>query len=187
MAFFCRVSIVLLLAGTAPAAMADGVLDAIDAARSAYQGGDMQQTLEELSNAQQLVREMNTAGLSAFLPGPPSGWTRALSNESMTGRSIFGGGVGASAVYSSGDAQFGVTLMADNAVVQALAGLLGDIDSVSVGDKIMIGTQPFLEQSGELTGLVDGRIIVQAVGASVEAMRPVLERIDFAGLAQFGR
>ena len=182
-----RIALVAALVCVATAAAADAVLDAIDAARSAYQAGNIQTTLDELASAQQLVREMKTAGLSAFLPEAQAGWTRSVDTDSGAGRAIFGGGVGARARYVREGAEFTVTLMSDNAVVQALAGLLGDIDAAVTGDTTLIGGQAFLEQSGELTGLVGKRIIVQAAGAPVEAMRPVLEKIDYAALAQFAQ
>ena len=56
----------------------------LDAARAAYEAGNIQDTLEELAYAQQLVREMKTAGLVDFLPDAPDGWTHAFDYRRCT-------------------------------------------------------------------------------------------------------
>ncbi len=165
---------------------ADEVLETIDAARAAYEAGDMQDALDELAYAQQLVRERKTAGLTAFLPGPPDGWSREINTDMSAAMAMFGGGVGAEATYASGKDSFSVLLMADNAMVQGFAGMLSGA-GLMLGKRVRIGSEKFMNQDGELTGLVDSRILVQASGAPVEVMRPILEQIDFEAMAAFGR
>ncbi|MFD0980931.1 hypothetical protein [Tropicimonas aquimaris] len=180
------VASLLLVLSLPVTARADDVLDAIDAARAAYEAGNIQDTIDELGNAQQLVATMKAAGLLGFLPEAPDGWTREVRTDMGTALSLFGGGVGAAASYARGGDTFTVTLMADNAMVEAFADLLGNLGALASGSQVALGGEAFLDQGGELTGLIDKRILVQASGAPVEVMTPLLETIDFAGIKAFG-
>ncbi|RYH11798.1 hypothetical protein [Tropicimonas sp. IMCC6043] len=176
----------LALATVPLASRADEVLETLDAARVAYEGGNIQQALEELAYAQLLIREMKTAGLTEFLPNPPTGWTREVKTDMGAAMAMFGGGVGAEATYASGKDRFNVMLMADNAMVQGFAGMLSGA-GLMIGKRVQIGSEMFMDQDGELTGLVDNRILIQARGAPVEVMQPILGQIDFEAMAGFGR
>lgn len=177
----------LSLALCLPAATrADEVLDTIDAARAAFETGNVQATLDELAYAQQLVREIQAAELAAFLPEAPEGWSRNIRTDMGAALAMFGGGVGAEATYATGSQSFSITLMADNAMVQALAGMLGEAGLPEGAGRLIVGGETFLDQSGELTGLIDGRILIQASGAPSEVMVPVLETIDFAAMRANG-
>ncbi len=180
-------ALVACLGVSAATGHADEILDTIDAARAAYEAGNIQDTTEELAYAQQLVRDLKTAGLSAFLPGPPDGWSREIGADMGAAMAMLGGGVGAEATYTHGSDSFSVTLMADNAMVQAFAGMLGNAAMLAGGKRVRIGSEKFMNQDGELTGLVDNRILVQASGAPVETMLPLLESMDFEEMAGFGR
>ncbi len=49
-----------------------------------------------------------------------------------------------------------------------------------------VGRMKYMNQDGELSGLVDNRILIQAKGAPVEVMIPLLETIDVKALEDFG-
>ena len=49
-----------------------------------------------------------------------------------------------------------------------------------------VGREKFVDNDGELTGLIDNRILVQAEGAAPEVMIPLLKGIDFKALQDFG-
>lgn len=167
-------------------ARADEFLETLDAARAAYEDGNIQDTLEELAYAQQLVREMKTEGLTAFLPEAPDGWAREVNTDMGAAMAMFGGGVGAEATYEGEGQRIKLTLMADNAMVQGFAGMLSGVGMI-MGKRERIGGEKFMNQDGELTGMVDNRVLVQASGAPVDVMKPLLEQIDFDALAGFGR
>jgi len=168
-------------------AFADEVTDTLQSAIEAYEEGDFQYALEEIAFAQQLLQAMKTEGLVAFLPPAPEGWSREVNTEMNAGLAMIGGGTGAEADYGNGDVSFTITLMADNPMVAAMAGMFATPMIMAASGKITrIGRQKFLDQDGELTGLVNGRILVQASGADVAVMVPVLEEIDFDGLGNFG-
>ena len=105
-------------------APADEISDAIETALQAYKDGDIRFAQDELTFAQQLLQEKSAMSLSDCLPDAPAGWTREINTEMNAGLAMMGGGVGAEATYSDGSNRFTVTVMADNPMVTAMAGML---------------------------------------------------------------
>jgi len=173
-----------LIAFAAPAA-ADEVSDTLSSALQAYEEGDITYALEELDYAKQLMQAMKTDALAGFLPEAPDGWSREVSSEMSSGLAMLGGGVGAEATYSNDIDSFTITLMANNPMVSAFGGMISNAGLMG-GKLVRVGREKFLDQDGELTGLIDNRILIQASGADVDTMMPVLEAIDFKALKDFG-
>lgn len=169
------------------AVSADEVTDALASAIAAYEDGDVKYALEELEYAKQLLIGMKTGELAAFLPEAPQGWSREVSTEMGAGLAMMGGGTGAEAEYQKpGEDSFTISLMADNPMVGAMAGMLGS--AAAIGAKIeRVGRQKMMIQDGEITGLVDSRILVQAKGGDIDRMLEVLKTIDYRALSNFGR
>lgn len=167
--------------------VADDVTDALDAARSAYDSGNVTVALEELAYAQSLLQAMRTDGLVAFLPPAPDGWTREVSTEMGPAMAFAGGGTGAEASYSNGDDRFTITLLADSPMIMAMAPMLSNpmLAAASGGKIHRLGSAKVLEANGSLAALVANRFLVQAEGATTDMMMPVLEQMDFDGLASF--
>lgn len=185
MSHFAKLALVTALVLPTVAA-ADEVSDTLKSALTAYEEGDVQYALEELEYAKQLMQSMKTADLAKFLPEAPDGWTREVSTEMNAGMAMFGGGAGAEATYSDGTEEFTITIMADNPMVGALSGMM--TNAGLMGMKLeRVGRQKYLNQDGELSGIVDGRILIQASGADPEVMKPLLSEIDHRGLEDFGR
>lgn len=167
-------------------AAADEVVDTLNSAISAYEGGDVQYALEELAYAQQLLLSLKTNSLQAFLPEAPEGWTRTINEEMNTGLAMMGGGVGAEATYNTGTDDFTLRLMMDNPMVAALAGMIPN--AAVMGAKIeRVGREKFMNQNGELTALIGNRVLVQASGGELSTMLDFLKTMDFGALADFGR
>jgi len=176
---------VALLAMTNPA-LADEVIDTLSSALQAYEAGDIENALQELDYARQLLRDMSTKALTGFLPDPPAGWTREVSDSDIsTGLVFFGGGTGAEAIYSDGTDQFTLTIMADNPMVAGFAGMIANAGLMGMKMR-RVGTEMFYDTDGQLSALIDKRILIQAEGADPEVMAPILERIDFKALEGFG-
>ncbi|TCP38680.1 hypothetical protein [Rhodovulum marinum] len=183
-----RLTLSALIALAAPAALADDVTDTLQSAIEAYESGDVKYALEEIAYAQQLLQAMKAEGLTGFLPPAPDGWTREVETDMNQGLAMMGGGTGAEATYAGDGQSFTVTLMADNPMVAAMAAMFGNPMLMgTAGEIVRVGRQKFVDQDGELTALVDNRILIQASGAGRDAMLPVLEKIDFDGLSGFGR
>lgn len=177
----------LALGLAATTARADEVTDALNSALTAYGDGDVKYAMEELDYAKQLLTAMQTDELSRFLPEPPAGFTRETNAEMGAGLAMLGGGTGAEAEYSndSGDS-FTITLIADSPMVGAMAGMFGN--AAAIGAKLeRVGRQKMMVQDGEITGLVDNRVLVQAKGENIDLMMDVLKTMDFRELANFGR
>jgi hypothetical protein len=163
---------------------ADEIADTIRAALEAYESGDVQYATDELAYAQQLLRELKASGLSGFLPPAPEGWTRTDDTEMSANMGFMGGGVGAKATYEKGGSRFEITLMADNPMVAAMGGMFANAAMMGM-KQVRVGRERFADQDGQLTALIANRVLVQASGAPVDVMVPVLQEIDFAGLGSF--
>jgi hypothetical protein len=181
-------SLALALSVSTSAAHADEVRDTIASALAAYDQGDIAYAMQELSYVQQLMLAMKADGLAVFLPPAPDGWTREISTEASAAMSMMGGGTGAEATYSGSGQEFTITFTADSPMIGMFSGMLGNTAMMSAsGAKThRLGRERFMEQNGELTGLIDNRILIQASGVDVEIMLPLIESIDFRELGRFG-
>lgn len=167
-------------------AMADEISDTLESALQAYTDGDIQYAIDELDYARNKLLALKTDALSAYLPEPPEGWTRTINSDMNAGMSMMGGGVGAEARYVSADEsqEFTLTMMADNPMVASLGSVVQN--AALMGLKVeRIGRQKFVQQDGDLTGLINNRILVQATGGDVDTMIAVLKTVDFKALAAF--
>lgn len=171
---------------TAPAT-ADEVTDTLNSAIAAYEDGDIQYALEEIAFATQLLRAMKTDDLVTFLPEAPEGWTREVNTDMNAGLAAMGGGIGAEAEYSGDGQRFSITIMADNPMVSAMSGMFGNAAVMAAAGKMVrVGREKFIDQNGDLTGLIDNRVLVQAQGGDIDVMAELLETMDFRNLGRFG-
>lgn len=178
---------VLAMAAPLPAA-ADDITDALNAAISAYENGEIQDALGEVAYATQLLNDLQAQGLQGFLPEAMDGWTRTLSDDAAQGMGFMGGGSAAEANYSGPQGYFTIVYIADNPMVGAMAGMLGNPALMSSMGRIQrIGGESFLDADGELSALIGGRVLVQASGAPVDVMAAHLEQVDFDAMADFGQ
>ena len=179
-------SLAAAVALSASPLLADDVTDTLSSALQAYEDGDIEYAIEELDYAKSLLAAMQTQSLQKFLPEPMDGWTREIDEEAATGMAMFGGGAGTEAEYNNGSDYFTITILVDNPMIAAFGGMLSNASML--GMKVeRIGREKFINQDGEMTGLIDGRILVQASGADTETMKAYLETIDYKALADFGR
>ncbi len=73
-----------------PALAADDILDAIEAARKAYQAGDMAGAKQSLDLASQLVGQKNAENFAALLPAALPGWKAEKVETTSVGVTVFG-------------------------------------------------------------------------------------------------
>jgi len=179
-------SAIAALALAATPLAADEITDTLDSAKQAYEEGDVAYALEELEYAKQQMLALKTDALSAYLPPAPDGWSREMNTDMNAGLAMMGGGVGAEAEYSGDGQSFTIRLMADNPMVGAMSGMIGN--AALMGAKIVrVGRQKYMLQDNQMSALIDHRILVQAEGAPQEVMQPLLETIDYRALSGFGR
>ena len=172
---------------TVSAASADEVTETLQNAIGAYEEGDIQYALEELAYAQQLLKEMKSGELEEFLPEAPAGWTRTIDPGEAAGLAVLGG-TGASAIYQSdAGSRFTLNIMVDNPMITGMAGIFSNPAVLASQGKLgRVGREKFLIQGNQLTGKIDGRIMIQAEGAVADEMIPIIEQIDFRELGRFG-
>lgn len=176
-----------LLAIPAPAD-ADDITEALTAAIAAYEQGEVQDALDEIAYATQLLNEMKTQGLEQFLPEPLDGWTREIGSDAGQAMGFMGGGIAAEADYTGPGGRFTITMIADSPLVASMAAVLGNSTVLATMGRIeRINRQTFLNADGELQGLIGNRVLLQASGGSVEDMAAHLAQIDFDALEAFGR
>ncbi len=169
-------------------ALADEVSDSIRAALEAYEAGDVTLAKEELDYAGQLLSQMKAEGLSAFLPTPMDGWSREDGETQALGAAMMGGGLTASATYTRAGERVEVSLMADNPMVTAMAGMFSSTAMMgAMGTlKRINGQKAVLTNDGELQALVNNRILVQVTGSGSTADKEAyFAAIDMDGLKDF--
>jgi hypothetical protein len=176
------------LAASLPALAAVDILDAIDAARKAYQAGDMGNAKQSIDTASQLIAQKNAEAFSALLPAPLSGWKAEKAQATAVGAAMFGGASAASRTYTNvkGDT-VEVSITGDSAMIMqfgpmlnnpALAGAMGKL--VRVGDQRAIQTN-----DGDIMMLVANKILVHVQGsAEAPAKLSYAQAIDVAKLAK---
>lgn len=179
------ISAVALLLSAMPA-MADDVTDTLQSAIDAYTEGDLQYALEEIAFATQLMKAMKAGTLATLLPEAQDGWTREINEDE--GRALgMMGGTGAQAQYTKDGEKFTIQIIADSPMVATFAGIFGNAAMMANMGKIeRVGREKFLNQDGDLTGVVSNRILVQAEGGEIPVMIQHLETMDFKALAAFG-
>lgn len=168
---------------------ADAVSDALSAAQSAYEAGDLPQTSAQIITASKALAEMQSGFLLVLLPAAPDGWTRTDNTDVSTGLSMIGGGAGAEARYDGPDgASVTISAYADNMMVQSMAGMLGNPAMMAMmGKTETIGGATFLNQDGSFSALLNNRVLVQAQGGTPEQIKALLGTIDMAKLGNFDK
>jgi hypothetical protein len=176
------------LAVSLPALAADDILDAIDAARKAYQAGDMANAKQLIDTASQLIAQKNAEAFSALLPAPLSGWKAEKAQATAVGAAMFGGASAASRTYTNakGDT-VEVSITGDSALIMqfgpmlnnpALAGAMGKL--VRVGDQRAIQTN-----DGDIMMLIANKILVHVQGsAGAPAKLGYAQAVDVAKLSK---
>ncbi|WP_138466497.1 hypothetical protein [Poseidonocella sp. HB161398] len=176
-----------LLAGALPlGAAADGVTDALDAARAAYAQGDVSGALTALGTARALLERQRAESLADALPPAPGGWTRELDFETTEAMATLGGGSGVEATYAGPSATFTVKILADGPMLLSMAPVLGNPELAPSfgGSFVPLGGVPVLEMDGRLQAMIGERYLIEASGADPDVMAPVFGAIDFQGLAE---
>lgn len=184
----------LTLALVAPlcplAARADAVSDALEAASAAYADGKLAETAARIAEANAALSVLQSAALVALLPPAPAGWTRSENTDMTQSMVVIGGGSGIEATYDGPDGEsFTLSIFADNPMVLSMKEMFAnDMMVTMMGGKKTIGTADFLAQDEQtLFTVVDDRMMVQAMGAPVAVMEPILAQIDYPALADYGK
>ena len=165
---------------------ADEFTDTIDAALEAYEADDVNAAAEELSYASTLLQTIKGERFAALLPEALDGWTREVDMEANAAVGMFGGGVTATGDYTGPSGNVRIQMMADNPSVMTMAGMYANPQMMSsMGEVVRVNRETFVDQNGELTGVIGGRVLITVNGnASLDDKKAYLEAMDFGAIGQ---
>ncbi len=178
-----------LLAAFVAQAHADDFTTSLDNARKAYEKGDMDIAREELNYATQLLGQMRAGKLEQVLPDALPGWERKQSESaSNSGLAMLGGGTTATAEYSQDDKSVQIAIITDSPMIASM-GLLFNNPALAGADGLMkriAGQKAMVKKDGEITTMIDNRIMVTVNGNAASAdLEAYFQAIDFKSLKSF--
>ncbi len=156
-----------------PALAADDTLDAIEAARNAYQAGDMAGAKQSLDLASQLVGQKNAENFAALLPAALPGWKAEKVEATSVGVTVFGV-TSASRRYTGPDGlDVQVRITGNSALVLHFARLfMNPTIAGAMGKLIRIGDQHALQTNeGSINMIVADKFLVTVEGSADEASK----------------
>jgi hypothetical protein len=175
-----------LAIGCSPA-HADGVTDAIEQGRKAYQAGDLAGAKQALDLASQLIGQKNAEAFAKLLPAALAGWTA----EPVETTSVGAGGFGASAATRTyrrpnGDS-VEVQITGDSAIVIQYATFLSNPQMAgAMGQIVTIGSVRGLQtMEGDVHTIVNNKYLVSVQGNGSPADKIAYARaVDIATLSK---
>ena len=178
---------IFLALAAMPALAADDILDAIEAARKAYQAGDMAGAKQSLDLASQLVGQKNAESFAALLPAALPGWKAEKVETTSVGVTVFGV-TSASRRYIGPDGlDVQVRITGDSALVLHFARLfMNPTIAGAMGKLISIGDQRALQTSeGSINMVVADKFLVTVEGSADEASKLAYARaVDIGKLSK---
>lgn len=160
-----------LLGSAGPGRAADDVLEAIDAALKAYQGGDLTGTKQQLDVAAALVGRRNAEGFAAVLPQPLPGWTADRPQISMVGAMGFGASQASRTYVNTKGDQVEIQITGDSSVIAQMATFLANPAIAGPMGKIgRVGNlRAIVGPGGDLHMVVAGKFLVLVQGKASAA------------------
>ncbi len=176
---------IFLASAAMPALAADDILDAIDAARKAYQAGDMANAKQSLDLASQLVGQKNAESFAALLPAPLPGWKAEQVETTSVGVTVFGV-TSASRRYTGPDGRdVEVRITGDSTlVVQFAQFLINPAIAGAMGKLISVGDQRALQTNeGSINMVISNKFLVTVEGSADAASKlAYAQAVDVAKL-----
>jgi hypothetical protein len=178
-------SAIFLATVVMPALAADDILDAIDAARKAYQAGDMANAKQSLDLASQLVGQKNAESFAALLPAPLPGWKAEKAETTSVGVTVFGI-TSASRRYTGPEGRdVEVRITGDSTlVVQFAQFLINPAIAGAMGKLISVGDQRALQTNeGSINMVISNKFLVTVEGSADAASKlAYAQAVDVAKL-----
>ena len=182
-----RGALVVLCLMATPALAADDILDAIEAARKAYQAGDMAGAKQSLDLASQLVGQKNAESFAALLPAALPGWKAEQAETTSVGVTVFGV-TSASRRYTGPDGRdVEVRITGDSTlVVQFAQFLINPAIAGAMGKLIRVGDQQALQTNeGSINMVVSNKFLVTVEGSADAASKlAYAQAVDVAKLSK---
>ncbi|MBK1723251.1 hypothetical protein [Thiocystis violacea] len=173
------------------AVRADEVSDQIDAAKKAYESGELRAAVDTLNFAVAKIQEQMTANLLRLLPEPLEGWTADAAESQSGGMAAMITGTTLSRRYSRDDGtEVTLTLMADSPMMPMLT-MAMSMPFVMQSNQDMKtyafkGYRGMVEHGAdtnnyEVTLMVGNRLVIQGKGSKLSDVKPIeayFERLD---------
>ncbi|MFB1486624.1 MULTISPECIES: hypothetical protein [unclassified Thiocapsa] len=183
------------LALTLNTASADEVTDQLDAAKQAYEAGELRTAAETLNSALEAIRTQITAELLKLFPSPLEGWTADEAQSQSGGLASMLTGTHLSRRYVRDDgAEVTLILMADSPMMPMLTMAISmpfmmqaneDLKSFSLkGERGMMEHTPGT-QTYKVTLMVGNRLLVQGEGSGLTDAAPLeqyLQALDLEAI-----
>lgn len=176
------------LALTLGTAAADEVTDQLDAAKQAYEAGELKTAAETLNSAVEAIRAQITAGLLTLFPPPLDGWVADEAQSQSGGLASMLTGTHLSRRYIREDnAEVTLTLMADSPMMPMLTMAISmplmmqaneDLKTYSLkGERGMMEHTPG-SQTYKVTLMVGNRLLVQGEGSGLADAAPLEQYLN---------
>lgn len=169
--------------GLAGSIQADEITDQLDAARKAYETGELRTAIETLNFAVAKLQEQMTANLVKLLPEPLPGWTAEAPESQAGGMAAMITGTTLTRIYRREDgAEITLSLMADSPLMPMLT-MAMSMPFVMQNNPAMKtysfkGYRGMLEHAAdsadyEITLMVGNRLVIQGKGSRLDDSKPI--------------
>lgn len=172
-------------------ANADEVMENLDAAKKAYQAGNVQETKEILDYVSVLLGQSRNKTLASFLPAAQAGWRRKIADTSKNAAAMamMGGGAVVEATYRGPAGEHvKVQIMADTPLVGMFAMQLRNPAIMAQMGKVkrIKGQKVLIAKNGEVKTMVANRFVIMIDGkAPVETKLAYYRGINMDGLKKY--
>ena len=152
---------------SAPALAADEVIEAIDAARKAYQGGDLASAKQSLDLASQLIGQKNADTFGKLLPAPLAGWKAEEVQTTSIGNVGFGASIASRHYINAKGDTVEVQITGDSAMVMQFATVLTNpAIAGAMGKLVRVGNQRAVQaQNGDIHLVINNKYLVMVSGS----------------------
>jgi hypothetical protein len=178
-------------------ARADEVTDQLDAARKAYDTGELRGAIQALSFATARIQEKINDQLLKLLPEPLPGWQAEAAQSEAGGIAAMVAGTIISRTYRREDgAEVELRLMADSPMMAMMAMMMQTPFLMQASKEMRVytnrGYQGMIQHTDgsdvwEISLMVGNRVVVQAKGSQIKDQRPVDDYLNALDLAAVQR
>lgn len=185
---YMSVSTLLLVSSS----MADDVTDTMEDALTAYNKGDYTQAKDDLSYVLELLKQKKGDEMKKHFPDALEGWTAEEATSNTAGAGMLGGGVTLSRKYTKDKSEVTIEFITDSPLLQSIGMMMSNPMFVTGGKLKRINREKAMikynekQKSGEITLILDQRIMISAKGKKVdeETLVDYLKAMDFKKLAE---
>ena len=170
-----------------PAFSADEVIEAIDQARKAYQGGDLAGAKQSLDLASQLIGQKNADAFGKLLPAPLAGWKADDVQTTSVGAVGFGASTASRHYTNAKGDNVEIQITGDSAIVMQYAAVLNNpAIAGAMGKIVRVGSQRAIQaQNGDVHMVINNKYMVIVSGSgSANDKVAYAQAVDVAKLSK---